>query len=187
MFTYKCLHAQVSGRKRAFMLVAGTQKVPHGMGDRASCPVHAKTQQSSAGAQIEICNKRLWGFRGQCPLNGLGSCWSAKLPISSSASELDGWIICTSRLWKWRPSWRRAWLYFVLPLLWCLIHILVSALILYDFSYFISRQHTSLFRTRKRITLHFSTKVQHSSHVKQQNLYWKKSKFCKLLGGIIHV
>jgi len=104
--------------------------------------------------------------RGQCPLSGL---WLWTCQISSSSSELAGGMIWTWWLWNGRPSRRWAWLLFVLRLLWCVIFILISVRIRYDFSYFISWQHTSPFRTWNIATFHsqrnFSTANASNSNI----------------------
>ena len=100
-----------------------------------------------------VVHKTPSGFRGQCTLRGL---WLLTCHISNIIFifRAAGGIIWTWRLWQGRPSRTWAWLLFVLWLLCCLIFILVAVRIQYDFSYFISRQHTSCFRTRNRSTLH---------------------------------
>jgi hypothetical protein len=60
------------------------------------------------------------------------------------------------RLWNGRPSWRCAWLLFILRIFRCIIFLLVAVRIHYGFSYFISKQHT------KHCHVAFSTKLQHS-------------------------
>ena len=123
-------------------------------------------------------------FRVQCPLRRL---WLLTYHITNIILifRSAGRIIWTWRLWKGRPSWRWAWLLFVLRLLWCILFILVAVQIHYDFSHFISRQHTSPFRMQNIATLHcqqnFSTANQSNSKISA------KLKFCKLLGGIMQI
>ena len=94
------------------------------------------------------------GFRGQCPLRGL--CVAVDLPHYQTILifRAAGRIIWTWRLWNGRPSWRWAWLLFVLRLLSCVIFILVAVRTHYDFSCFFYRQHTIPFHTRNIATLH---------------------------------
>ena len=59
------------------------------------------------------------------------------------------------RMWYGRPSRRWMWLLFVLHVFRCVIFLLVTVWIHYDFLYFISIQHTSPFHTWNIATLHF--------------------------------
>jgi len=126
------------------MVVAHAQSVP-------------ASHSHPLGAPIKVCNYTPSGFRGQCPLRGLWllTCHITNIILIFRAA--DG-IIWTWWLWNGRPSRRWAWLLFVLWHLWCVIFILVAVRLHYDFSYFISRQHTSPFRTRNIATLHFQQK-----------------------------
>jgi len=77
---------------------------------------------------------------------------------------LVSWSLCDNpensfgqhkRLWNGRASRRWEWPLFVLWLLWWVIFLLVAVRTHYDFLYFISRQHTNLFRKWNITTLHF--------------------------------
>ena len=137
------------------MLVETWAGLTIGMDGHGSCPACVSIPQSPIGGPNKGVHYTPLGFRGQCQLRGL---WLLTCHITNTILifRAAGRIIWTWRLWNGRLLCRWAWLFFVLWLLWCVIFIPVAVRIHYNFSYFISRQHT------KHHHVAFSTKLQHS-------------------------
>ena len=136
------------------------------------------------GAPIKLWTNRLWGLGGSVHWEGCG-CWPATLPTSSSSSELlteSSGLVGHDRE-DHREGGHDSSSSSVYCVAWYLSLSLSESITISRISFWDSTQARFAHKTPPRCIVN-KTSVQ-LTH-KQQNLYWMKSKFCKLLGGIMH-